>query len=127
MLNRSLHTDPGISIGSPRRSMALLLLAVQFVGGLGIPWHTHAFALRLVDDPILAAHECGEQEHHIPLDSLHPCVICGQLYQRSTLPVESMDFTAVHCRTAGLYDIAIPPVIAGDHLFPEKRGPPAIA
>ena len=106
--------------------MALLLLGIQMVGGLGILGHSHAFALRLVADPVLAAHECGEQEHHIPLDSIHPCVICWQLYQRLSVPVESMDFTAVHRLAAGRCNIAIPPVISGDHLLPEKRGPPAI-
>jgi hypothetical protein len=126
MLNRSLHTDCRISKDSLRRSIAVLLLGVQLVGGLGVLGHTHAFALRLVADPALAAHECGEQEHHIPLDSIHPCVICWQLYQRVSVPIESIDFIAVHSLTAGLCSIAIPPVIAGDHFFPDKRGPPAI-
>ena len=126
MLNRQLHIDWKTSRGSLRRSIALLLLGTYLVGAFGVLGHTHAFALRLVADPVVAAHKCGAQEHHIPLDSLYPCVICLQAYQRLTLPVESMDFVGLHGLTAALCTIAIPPVIAGDHLFPEKRGPPAI-
>jgi len=106
--------------------MALLLLGIQLAGGIGVLGHTHAFALRLVADPVLAAHACGEQERHVPLDSIHPCVICWQLYQRVSLPVESTHLFTVHGVTTGLCTIPVPPVIAGDHLFPEKRGPPAI-
>jgi hypothetical protein len=106
--------------------MAMLLLGIQLAGALGVFGHTHAFALRLVADPALADHVCGEQERHIPLDSIHPCVICWQLSQRVSLPVDSTHLFAVHDVAAGLCTISIPPVIAGDHLFPEKRGPPAI-
>jgi hypothetical protein len=126
MLKRTHHSGTRHGADRLRRGIGLLLLGIQLAGGLGVFGHTHVFALRLVSDPALAAHECGDQERHIPLDSIHPCVICWQLHQRLSLPVESTDFSAVHGVTAGLCTIPIPPVIAGDHLFPEKRGPPAI-
>lgn len=126
MLKSARHTDSGISADSLRRGIALLLMGAQLLGGSGILGHTHAFALRLVADPFLAAHECGEQEHHIPLDRIHPCVVCGQLYQRLSLPLDPADSSPVHSVTAGLCNPAVPPVVVRDHLFPEKRGPPAI-
>jgi hypothetical protein len=121
------HTGPGFAGPKVNRSIAMFLLGAQLLVGLGMFGHTHVVALRLDSDPILSTHECGPQERHIPIDSIHPCVLCWQLHQRVSLPVEYANAAMLLAAAADRSDLSVSPVIPCDHFFPQKRGPPAVS
>ena len=110
----------------PRRATTAVLTALLMLwtGSMSEASHHDIVSGRIPGGPIIAQHACGASERHIPIERVHPCVICAQASQRvSTPPVfftpEQMVFVIV-------VDPGSP---RGQHstlayLFSGKRGPP---
>lgn len=112
---------------SLRRVVGALLLAVQLLASVEVSGHTHHFALRLVSDTALTAHECGANERHIPLTELHPCQFCQQIQMRQFLPVAPDEAVIVAAPVGQIIDGTFAPLTARAFLLPAKRGPPALS
>ncbi len=115
---------------SERTAHRRLVLVMAFLctfGWVAPLFHHHPHDVRSVADASLAAHTCGEVEHHIPLDASHGCEICWQTGQRVSLPA------AVQTAVA---PVPVPGVVNVERqtlthhvsqLVLDKRGPPAVA
>jgi hypothetical protein len=108
-----------------RQRTAFCVLVAYIVTGLLVEvTHHDAVALSLGSHPVVASHECGAHEVHIPLDRLHPCLACFQASHRVSTPASSfiLDAEFSICQTAIPFpDEQFHPA---DYLFTGKRGPP---
>jgi hypothetical protein len=104
-----------------------LLLAVQALVFIELPWHTHRIALLLISDPAFAAHECGANERHIPLSELHSCPLCQVTYLRQYLPASTEVHAGLLVPVCDVLTETIAPLPLREFLLPSKRGPPALS
>jgi hypothetical protein len=125
MVYRTLHTGSTVAAGPVRRGIAVLVLGFQLAGILVGVGHAHVIALRLTADPALETHECGAHERHIPLDSIHHCPLCQQLYRLWLTPENDIVATVLLVPLSRFHEATLPVVVDGDYPFPQKRGPPA--
>jgi hypothetical protein len=110
-----------------RGFVTALLLAVQALVFIQLPWHTHRIALLLISDPAFAAHECGANERHIPLSELHSCPLCQATYLRQYLPASTEGHTTIVAPVGDVLVVTPAPLPLREFLLPSKRGPPALS
>lgn len=115
---------------SERTAHRRLVLVMAFLctfGWVAPLFHHHPHDVRSVADASLAAHTCGEVEHHIPLDAFHGCEICWQTSQRVSLPA-AVQTAVASVAVTGDVSVERPALTHRSVLLlPDKRGPPAVA
>lgn len=107
------------------RVVVSLLLYVVGSGLVELAHHDSA-TLVLHGQPVVAAHECGAEEKHIPIDQARHCLACSPLAQRlSTVGVRTIGITPAVAQypfvLTSTGHVSEPQVISSG-----KRGPPLV-
>lgn len=103
----------------------ILLFGYLAAGAAGECTHHDAHNIRLTSHPVLASHDCGPHERHLPPENSKHCVACSQSAFRVAVPTSSIP-SAAPVAVSCCEEIPSHSIAYISHYFSSgKRGPPA--